>query len=81
MTLKPLRHSNRNLFHSSSRYYEGAAVTSMSGAWMVDEFLVEPRELDYLHYEESVVNSYETLVQSQRLSVGTFLWNMHVLKA
>ena len=65
MTRKPLRHSNRNLFHSSSRYYEGAAVTSISGAWMVDEFLVKPRELEYLHYEEDVVNSYETLVQSQ----------------
>ncbi len=65
MTRKPLRYSNRNLFHSSNRYYEGAAVTSISGAWMVDEFLVEPGKLDFLHFEESVVNSYESLVQSQ----------------
>ncbi|MFS0576653.1 hypothetical protein AB1K83_13525 [Sporosarcina sp. 179-K 3D1 HS] len=70
MIRKPLRHSNRQLFHSSNRYYEGAAVTSVSSAWMVDEFLVEPKELAYLQYEEEVVRNYEELVQSQAIDSG-----------
>lgn len=65
MTRKPLKHHNQNLFHSSDRFYAGAAVTSISSSWMVDEYLVEPRELEYLGYEEDVINRYNHLVDSQ----------------
>lgn len=70
MTKKPLRHTNRNLFHSSNRHYEGAAITSISTAWMVDEFLVEPRDLEYLQYEENTVAKFGELTKSQELNEG-----------
>jgi hypothetical protein len=44
---------------------------------MVDEYLVEPRELEYLGYEEDVINRYNHLLIA-RLSMKMFQWTMRV---
>lgn len=63
MGLRTRRNPNNHHFHSSNRYGEGVALSTISSYWMVDQFIAEPKELDYLAYEEQATARYEELIE------------------
>ena len=61
MSFHSRRHHNNNYFRSANRYGEGIAASFISADWMVDKLICEPKELEYLHYEQQVTQNYEEL--------------------
>lgn len=66
-----------NIIRPERNYLYYAAATPVLGAtagsssWTVDELWIEPKEAEYLAYEEEVVQQYEQLHQSQQIDSAT----------
>ncbi|KMY51032.1 hypothetical protein [Peribacillus loiseleuriae] len=64
MSIKTRKLPNNDCFHSSKRYGEGIALSYISTSWMVDEFISEPRELEFLEYKENATAQFQALKES-----------------
>ncbi|MEG0471439.1 MAG: hypothetical protein RR588_03805 [Solibacillus sp.] len=60
--IRPERNTN---FHAAVNPMLG--VVAGGSSWLVDEIWSEPKELDFLHYEQDVTNRFEALQASQQI--------------
>lgn len=64
MSIRKRRLPNNHHFYSAKRTGEGIALSYIGSDWMVDKLIYEPKELEYLAYEEDVTARYEEFKQS-----------------
>ncbi|WP_456277581.1 hypothetical protein [Bacillus sp. AK128] len=63
--MKQIRHQQRRSFHSDTSKFHGTLLGVISGTWMADELFIEPREEEYLEYEERATLYYQEFQASQ----------------
>lgn len=67
--MKLIRPEYNHLYHSAITPV--LSVTTVGTSWLVDELWVEPKELEYLHYEEDVTKRFEELQLSQEIDTNS----------